>query len=379
MIQRVRSLLVPGLVALGLLVPAFGADAQDPASLFQFRLANPGARSLGFGGAFAALADDATAAYANPAGLVQLVDPEISVELRVTVFSADEIADDRDASGLGFAAFVLPRKKWAVAVYETQLLQVSSIFAGGFTLGPFLGSGTTGSVQVKNQGLAGAYRWSENFSIGLGISRFEGEFSSTSELAFDPPRSRFLLVRTTEDLDVSFNAGFLWNLPGRWDLGGFFRQGPRFGLASDLIAGPTSEVQPPLTILDSTTGIPLDLPNLYGLGIAYESKNGGMTASFEWDHISPSASFRAAEELHLGLELLVLRTSPVIALRLGVWGDPDRRPDKQVFTPSLVPMGFDDIHTSIGVGLAFKSLKLDLAVDQSSRVDTVSFSMVYAF
>jgi long-chain fatty acid transport protein len=32
-------------------------------------LSNPGARSLALGGAFVALADDATAAFANPAGL----------------------------------------------------------------------------------------------------------------------------------------------------------------------------------------------------------------------------------------------------------------------------------------------------------------------
>ncbi len=373
MSQRVRSLLV-----LGLLVLASGAVAQDPASLFQFRLSNPGARSLGFGGAFAALADDATAAYANPAGLVQLVDPEISAELRITVFSADETVNDRDASGLGFAAFVLPRKKWAFAVYESQFYQGSSIFLAGINLGPFLGSGTTGSVQVKNQGLASAYQWTENFSIGLGLSRFEGDFSATSELATDPPRSRFLQIRTSGGTEVSFNAGFLWHLPRRWDLGGFFRQGPSFGLSSDLVAGPTAEL-PPLTILESRTGIPLDLPNVYGLGIAYESTNGAMTASFEWDHIGPSAGFDAAEEFHLGLELLVLRTSPVLALRLGLWQDPDRRPDKSVFTPSLVARGFDDIHTSIGIGFAFKSLKLDVAVDQSDRVDTFSFSMVYAF
>ena len=38
----------------------------------QFNFSNPGARSLGFGGAFIGLADDATAAYTNPAGLTNL-------------------------------------------------------------------------------------------------------------------------------------------------------------------------------------------------------------------------------------------------------------------------------------------------------------------
>lgn len=55
---------------------------------------NPGARSLGLGGAFAGLADDASAAELNPAGLTQLKRPEISLEYRrletpITVRYAD--------------------------------------------------------------------------------------------------------------------------------------------------------------------------------------------------------------------------------------------------------------------------------------------------
>ena len=58
-------------------------------SPFQFNLSTPGARSLGMGGAFLALADDATAAYTNPAGLTNLTvgGPEVAVELRHWQFS----------------------------------------------------------------------------------------------------------------------------------------------------------------------------------------------------------------------------------------------------------------------------------------------------
>ncbi len=48
----------------------------------QFSFGNPGARSLGMGGAFLGLADDASAAEANPAGLPILRKPEISIEGR---------------------------------------------------------------------------------------------------------------------------------------------------------------------------------------------------------------------------------------------------------------------------------------------------------
>jgi len=57
-----------------LLVTAAG-DALSQSSLevpIQFDFSNPGARSLALGSAFVALADDSTAAFANPAGLLQL-------------------------------------------------------------------------------------------------------------------------------------------------------------------------------------------------------------------------------------------------------------------------------------------------------------------
>ncbi len=66
-------------ISLNITMVAPGVRAQA-LNAIEFNFLNPGARSLGFGGAFAAVADDATAAFANPAGLVQLLRPEISVE-----------------------------------------------------------------------------------------------------------------------------------------------------------------------------------------------------------------------------------------------------------------------------------------------------------
>jgi long-chain fatty acid transport protein len=65
-------------VLFAVMMMAASGNAQETPSTFEFSFSNPGARSLGLGGAFAALADDATAAFANPAGLVQLVSLEVS-------------------------------------------------------------------------------------------------------------------------------------------------------------------------------------------------------------------------------------------------------------------------------------------------------------
>ena len=45
------------------------ARSQQTVVPLQLSFSDPGARSAGLGGAFVALADDATAAFANPAGL----------------------------------------------------------------------------------------------------------------------------------------------------------------------------------------------------------------------------------------------------------------------------------------------------------------------
>ena len=91
-----------------------------------------------------ALADDASAAFANPAGLVQLARPELSIEGRQWSFSTPVTVGGRitgqptgiglddtpglrtadspaEVSGLSFLSFVYPRKKWSFAIYRHQL------------------------------------------------------------------------------------------------------------------------------------------------------------------------------------------------------------------------------------------------------------------
>jgi long-subunit fatty acid transport protein len=64
-------------------LPALAQNTDIEAlSGLQFNFGNPGARSLGMGGAFIGLADDASAAEANPAGLTILRKAEVSIEAR---------------------------------------------------------------------------------------------------------------------------------------------------------------------------------------------------------------------------------------------------------------------------------------------------------
>ena len=62
-------------------VAAHSAASAQERPFLETSFSSPGARSLSLGGAFVAMADDATAAFANPSGLVQLARPEVSIEL----------------------------------------------------------------------------------------------------------------------------------------------------------------------------------------------------------------------------------------------------------------------------------------------------------
>lgn len=93
------ELRVSHLAPLGNLVPPDAPETQPfrPPSVFSAPLpSGSGARALGLGGAFTALADDATAASWNPAGLLQLERPEWSVVYRFSRDQASHRSDDAE-------------------------------------------------------------------------------------------------------------------------------------------------------------------------------------------------------------------------------------------------------------------------------------------
>src|SRR5256884_8241541 len=79
--MRKFFLLLAVCAAITVPLAAQNTDIESLSGL-QFNFGNPGARSLGMGGAFLGLADDASAAEANPAGLTILRKPEITIEGR---------------------------------------------------------------------------------------------------------------------------------------------------------------------------------------------------------------------------------------------------------------------------------------------------------
>ncbi|HEX9457977.1 MAG TPA: hypothetical protein VGA84_02480, partial [Thermoanaerobaculia bacterium] len=131
-----KSLMVLAVCTLiALPLAAQNTDIESLSGL-QFNFGNPGARSLGMGGAFLGLADDASAAEANPAGLTILRKPEITIEGRnyqeQQVFTTSGTFPDLQRTAFShysqrvdptFASIVYPTKFFTIGAYYHEPLR----------------------------------------------------------------------------------------------------------------------------------------------------------------------------------------------------------------------------------------------------------------
>ncbi len=375
-----------------LLLWSTAAGAQTNAEVnagIQFNFSTPGARSLGLGGAFIGLADDATAAYANPAGLTTLSRPEISFEGRRWDYTSaftdsghaygepsgvglDTVSGIRsgeassDTNGLSFLSFVYPAGPWAVAFYRHELANFQTDFE---TQGAFLGSGTRFfptrshmSLDIVNYGFSAAVRLNESFKIGAGVSYYEFDIDSlTNRYGFNfnapnpddpgafygqPDYSPGNVYNYQEQVGtsskVTMNLGFLWDLSQRVSLGGVLRKGPEVDFKARSVAGPTNPSEPGTVFTDQKAEF--NVPDVYGLGFAFRLSDAA-TIAVDWAHVEYSsltahtvnlfgevqdaATERLAiddgEEFHAGFEYVFINSKTPIAVRFGTWLDPDHK------------------------------------------------------
>jgi hypothetical protein len=181
----------------------------------QFDFLNPGAKSLALGGAFVAAADDATAGFANPAGLIELFRPEISAELRtrfsdseylqrgrlsgaVQNFGTDTIegpvfGTSRDTNvGLAYISFVWPSasRRWTVAAFRHELVRIDqSYFSDGvyqrdpeeFTSRREFPQSGLRRISITNWAGSAAFVLNPRLSVGATLSVFQFSIDSRFE------------------------------------------------------------------------------------------------------------------------------------------------------------------------------------------------------
>jgi long-subunit fatty acid transport protein len=334
-----------GLALFGFLAAAVPARSQgsEDVNAGQFDFSLPGARSLAMGGAFVALADDATSAYSNPAGLIQLGRPEVSVEYRGWDFESTAI--DRghafgpptgtgldtipglqlasfpsSTSGVSFASFVYPRTRWALGLFTHQFpkfettreIQGAFFNCSGGTLPtdtePFCQpliakTGGIDRVQPKEQqikiglrsfGATFSFQVASGLSVGLSGLYYSFSIDSTNRVYStsaapygpkDPAQLDFTSTQAGDDHDFALNGGVRWSL-GSWVLAGAYRKGPTFHFTDRIVAGPGRSPAELCQNGDVCGDQPVrfKVPDTFAAGIAYRPSP-PWTMTFQYDFV----------------------------------------------------------------------------------------------
>jgi long-subunit fatty acid transport protein len=297
----------------------------------QFNFSTPGAGNMALGGAFLALAFDASAAYTNPAGLTTIVQPESLIEARhwnythrftdhgridgqaLSMEGMDTISGLRDGeaeddvTGLSYVAYVYPKRDWSFAAYRHELVNFEANFS---TFGAYLKStrgrsplGIPGSldgrlaslrnhmeVDIAAYGGAAAYRLPLGFSVGATISYYDFSIDTradrylpnlldTPDFSSDP----IVNVQTQqgEDTDWGVAAGFLWESRNKtWSMGGVYRQGPDFTFQARSQPGGGEVLKFEPREQEAT----FHVPDVYGLGIAFRPTD-ALRIALDYDRI----------------------------------------------------------------------------------------------
>jgi long-subunit fatty acid transport protein len=322
-----------------LLVPrAAWAQSTEDNSVFDFSL--PGARSRGIAGAFVAIADDATSVYSNPAGLMNLFRPEVSLEIRnwrltsrvinaghafgtATGIGVDTINGIHDAvvesnfSGVSFLSFAYPRDRWSIGIFSHQLVlyererQTDGIFfdcRGGFRgpngIPPFCEQSREDGVDrlfpakqsydlnIRSTGAAVAVK-ANTLSVGVALQVFDFKLDATNTIfaargllkyapANHSPQNVELVGRQTgDDLAVGVNVGALWSPIAPLTMAATFRQGPRFRYLATTTTGPATLGTPGVTFVNQPDN-PFKVPDTWALGVAVRPSN-YWRIGFEYD------------------------------------------------------------------------------------------------
>lgn len=406
--------------ALGVLPLAAQGAGTSPAPFFlltqqartAFTVEGAGARAMGMGGAFTAIADDATAVSYNPAGLAQLMQPEVSAvfqgytrNLQFTGFSGgtpgqttafeDTTNTDRGAS-LSFASFAVP---WKVNGRNfVFLLSYQKVF--DFTYHSdvsYIASGNGGATsqgirqQVHQTGGVGQYsaalgaEVSHHILLGLALNSWQGRvgFGSASQRTTTGVDQVFDSNLSQESTFHGFNAtaGLIWR--SKWlNLGLTYRTPFR---ASYVFTNDYAYMDPATGSLDHASSganaCEIKWPETWswGLGLhlgprtlvtadwsftpwshARFAQAGSSLDGLNWFDLQQNSVTPKATDQRAGIEWLALvRPGLIIPLRAGAFREPQPIVDTVTGAQRIVE-GW-----TVGAGLKFRDLTVDMALKAS--------------
>lgn len=368
---------------------------------FDFRFSNPGARANSMGGAFIGLADDATAAYANPAGLTILTKPEISIEYKYgkqEKYFYDTLGNtidfDYNVQDVSFLSYVYPANKATFTIYRHKIINIESDYTHQF--GPNWEK-VKDHLNVTTYGLALGLKFTSSFSAGLSVGFSQLDWCYLRQ-EFDNPFLSQPAFSThnvdSEDVADQFSVSLMWNPFGEFNIGLIYRYGPTFETLYKWEYDSNID-----GIYDETynTTNTLNIPDVYGFGLSYRFlSNLTVVADINYvkysdilDNFSTSVGTPATDfdvdndfELHTGFEYVFTTTDIPFAVRGGYYFRPEHRIRYTGTDPvgQLLTQKGDDEHIfSLGFGTVFKNIQVDVAGSWGDYIGEYTLSFVYRF
>lgn len=370
-----KELPVVGFIALCLW--AATARAQQVEMSSSLNPVGSGARATGMGGAFIGVADDATAASWNPAGLIQLEKPEVSIVhssfRRTQEYRSDEHPEvegqnTMDTNGVNYASAALPfvvLRRNAVASLNYQRLyelgkDVSFTYAWNpdgdrfddeiqfeqrgflYALSPAAAISLTPRLHVGATlnlwgDYLGANGWESSYrSHGTGTMfghGYEASYSQRSEVSFD---------------GVNAHLGLLWTIGGPLTVGLVYKTPFEASLTREVATFSRQELPAFAYHVEESTEKEEDLammmPASCGIGFAYRRSDRWTLALdvywTDWSqfvirdgegvernplNLRPTSEGRLHDtvQVRAGSEYLLIGEKHVVPLRLGVFYDPE--------------------------------------------------------
>jgi long-subunit fatty acid transport protein len=367
-----------------------------------------GARAVGMGGAFIAIADDATAASWNPSGLIQLEKPELSLVgdyfYRSDDFSSETHPESNnegydDDLNLNYFSATYPfralKTNMVVSVNYQRLYEFKRTLDYSFNLS----TETTTSLQEKNfeqdgflsaLGLAYAIQITPGLSLGATFNiwtddllwdhGWEERYSehSVGTVNGAPKTTDTTIIDTYSEFEgYNANFGLLWQINEHVTVGAVLKTPFEASIQHEFRLRKTQVFGPPASTTIRTRkniqeDVKLDMPLSYGAGIALRISD---TLSFaldayrtEWSEyiltdsggsqFSPvtgqnksNADVDDTTQVRLGGEYLIIGKETVVPIRGGLFYDPE---------PSQgSPEDFYGF--TVGSGLGYKRYVFDIA------------------
>lgn len=394
----------------------WGQTNEEVFREYQFDFSAPGSRAGGMGGAFIGLADDASASFANPAGLAYLSVPAITLEFRSfhrphqsRTFNGnfDGILEQKAYSfqEASFGSANFRWHAWYIGFYrytflnerQTRAVQSRSI-SGGLLRIESREVHLDLEGETRGMGLARRFQ-SFKFGVSLNHVRLVGATSYQRETLTTNTSDLVEFHSEINDRNTAwgFNLGLLQEKSNRFSWGLVWREHPTLKLKENVF-----EALNQAPMLQDRIDVPFVTPDVLGLGGRFRLKpelsflldaqrvfysqlvnDGFVIVESLLSESRENYSIPNRDELRAGLEWLLPRTNSIWALRVGYFHNPIHRVTYKGSNPAIRDRfqgqnSRSENHFTAGLGWAFRNrFELDLALNQSRADQEFRLSLIW--